>query len=116
MLTYSSDKNLAANLETITAARAREIIEMNKQGKKPLSLIEDHKHKETPKPVDLLAGADVSRFDKKNWKKKGGKPRGKAGKPETPNVPVGENTNKGNRKPRNKKPDNKPQNPNGKEA
>ena len=30
---YSTDKNLAANLETITAERAREIIAMNKKGR-----------------------------------------------------------------------------------
>lgn len=43
MCTYSTDKNLAANLETITAKRAKEIIAMNKQGDKPLSLLEDDK-------------------------------------------------------------------------
>ena len=63
MITYSTDKNLAANIETISAERAREIIEMNKRGEKPLSLQNDGKVKETPKPIDLLADADVSRFD-----------------------------------------------------
>lgn len=72
LCTYSSDKNLAANLETITAARAREIIMMNRQGNKPLSLQEDDKVKEEKKPVDLLADADLSRFDKSKRKKKGG--------------------------------------------
>ena len=62
--TYSSDKNLAANLETISAERAREIIEMNKQGIKPLSLLKDDRAKEPKKPADLLDGADISRFDK----------------------------------------------------
>ena len=37
--TYSTDKNLGANLEIISAARAKEIIEMNKRGEKPLSLL-----------------------------------------------------------------------------
>ena len=72
LCTYSSDKNLAANLETITAARAREIIMMNRQGNKPLSMQEDDKVKEEKKPVDLLADADLSRFDKSKRKKKGG--------------------------------------------
>ena len=35
LITYSTDKNLAANLETISAERAHAIIEMNKQGEKP---------------------------------------------------------------------------------
>ncbi|MDD6553570.1 MAG: regulatory iron-sulfur-containing complex subunit RicT [Prevotellaceae bacterium] len=63
MITYSTDKNLAANIETISADRAKEIIEMNKRGEKPLSLQNDGKAKEAPKPIDLLADADVSRFD-----------------------------------------------------
>lgn len=70
LCSYSSDKNLAANVETITADRAREIIAMNKRGEKPLSLLEDNKAKAVKKPVDLLADADVSRFDKAKKKKK----------------------------------------------
>ena len=70
MITYSSDKNLASNLETISAERAKEIIEMNKAGEKPLSLLENGKAKPVDKPVDLLAEADLSRFDKSKKKKK----------------------------------------------
>lgn len=73
LITYSSDKNLASNLETITADRAKEIIEMNRHGEKPLSLLENGKAKPSEKPVDLLAEADLSRFDKAKKKKKGGK-------------------------------------------
>lgn len=69
LCTYSTDKNIAANLETITAARARQIIEMNKRGEKPENLDEDGKT-ETEKPIDLLADTDVSRFDKARKKKK----------------------------------------------
>lgn len=69
MVTYSTDKNIAANLEVISAERANEIIEMNKQGEKPLSLQSNGKAKEQKKPVDLLAGADISRFDKAKRKK-----------------------------------------------
>lgn len=43
LITYSSDKNLASNLETISIERAKAIIEMNRQGEKPLSLLEDGK-------------------------------------------------------------------------
>lgn len=67
---YSTDKNLAANLETITAERAREIIAMNKKGEKPLSLQEDDKAKAVKKPIDLLADTDISRFDKAKKKKR----------------------------------------------
>ena len=69
LCTYSTDKNLGANTETITAKRAFEIIAMNKQGEKPLSLLENDKAKTEKKPVDLLADADVSRFDKAKKKK-----------------------------------------------
>lgn len=73
MVTYSTDKGVAANLETITAQRAKDIIEMNKQGEKPLSLTEDGNVSKGH--VDLLAGADISRFDKsKRKKKKGNRP------------------------------------------
>ncbi len=67
---YSTDKNLAANLETITVERAREIIAMNKKGEKPLSLQEDDKAKAVKKPIDLLADTDISRFDKAKKKKR----------------------------------------------
>ena len=70
LATYSTDKGIAANLETITADRARAIIEMNKRGEKPESLTEDGKNKGQEKPADLLADADISRFDKTKKKKK----------------------------------------------
>jgi cell fate regulator YaaT (PSP1 superfamily) len=78
LCTYSTDKNVAANLETISADRAREIIAMNKAGEKPLSLLGDNKTKTQKLPIDLLADADVSRFDKtkKKKKKKGNGPKG----------------------------------------
>jgi hypothetical protein len=70
LVTYSTDKNLAANLETITAERAKEVIEMNRRGEKPVSLQEDGNKKAEAKPhVDLAAG-DISRFDKAKKKKK----------------------------------------------
>lgn len=69
LCTYSTDKNIAANLETITAERARYIIEMNKRGEKPEELCENGKE-QTERPIDLLADTDVSRFDKSKKKKK----------------------------------------------
>lgn len=77
LITYSTDKNLAANLETISAERAHAIIEMNKQGEKPLSLLEDGTAKVEKKSLDLLEDADISRFDRSKRKRKGGnKPKG----------------------------------------
>lgn len=75
ILTYSTDKKQMANVETITVERAHEIIEMNKRGDKPLSLTNNGKAKQTNQPVDLLADADISRFDKNKKKKKGNKQR-----------------------------------------
>ena len=70
-ITYSTDKKIAANLETISTDRAKEIIDMNRRGVKPETILADGKKKETAKPIDLLAGADISRFDKsKNQKNK----------------------------------------------
>ena len=70
LCTYSTDKNLAVNLETISAERAKEIIEMNRQGEKPLSLLHNGQVKPVKKSIDLLAEADLSRFDKEKTNKK----------------------------------------------
>lgn len=71
LVTYSTDKNIASNLEVITAERAKEIIEMNRRGEKPVSLQKDGEGRETKKQhTDLLAGGDISRFDKAKKKKK----------------------------------------------
>ena len=70
IVTYSTDKRLAANLETISAERAQEIIEMNKCGEKPLKLTSDGTDTAPQKPKDLLADADIARFDKAKKKKK----------------------------------------------
>ena len=48
----------------------RAIIEMNRHGEKPLSLLENGKAKPVAKPIDLLAEAELSRFDKAKKKKK----------------------------------------------
>ena len=95
-ITYSTDKNMAANLETISAARARQIIDMNRHGEKPLTLQEDDKQREQNKPVDLLAGDSITRFDKAKKKKKKKKARPQAADNQQP---------KGNGQP---KADNRP--------
>ena len=71
IVTYSTDKNVASNLETITAARAKEVIEMNRRGEKPLSLQEDGTKPADTKPHSIdLSGGDINRFDKAKKKKK----------------------------------------------
>ncbi len=68
-VTYSTDKHMLANAETITAARAFEIIAMNKAGDKPQSLLSDEKKPGGERHKDLLAGTDISRFDKAKKRK-----------------------------------------------
>ena len=75
LVTYSTDKNIAANLETITAERAKQIIEMNRKGEKPESLQEDGNKKAPTGPVDLATQENINRFDRAKKKKKKKKPR-----------------------------------------
>ena len=75
LATYSTDKKIAANLETITAERAKEIVEMNKNGEKPQTLSGKQDQGGTTKSVDLLAGESITRFDKTKKKKKKNKRR-----------------------------------------
>lgn len=69
MVTYSSDRRMAANLTTITAERAMAVIAMNKEGEKPLSLQSETVVTESG-VVDLATQEDMNRFDKKKKKKK----------------------------------------------
>ena len=91
LITYSTDKNIAANLETISAERARKIIEMNKRGEKPESLHEDGKQRQSAKPnADLLANENISRFDKaKKKKKKNKQPKQQQQQPKGQKKPQG---------------------------
>ena len=76
LISYSTDKNIAANVETITSDRAKQIIEMNRKGEKPLSLLEDSGKKAPQGPIDLATQENIARFDraKKKKKKKSKKP------------------------------------------
>ena len=105
MITYSSDKHVAANLVEIPARRAFEVINMNRRGEKPEKLAEDGQV-EDKRPVDLLEQDNINRFDRaKKKKKKGGKgsasqakgsqPSKQEGKPENKPAPKQE----GNRQP-----------------
>lgn len=70
LITYSSDKNIPANLVTISGKRAFEIIGQNRRGIKPDSLLEETHRTEPKKPVDLLEQESLTRFDRR--KNKGG--------------------------------------------
>lgn len=75
LVTYSTDRRLAANLVTITAQRAREIIAMNRAGEKPEALCETEQA-ETKTHVDLAEQDDLTRFDKARGSRRRGRGRG----------------------------------------
>lgn len=70
-VTYSTDKRMAANTVTISAERAKEIIEMNKNGEKPMSLAADGAPAVSDVPHDLLEGESITRFDKSKRRRRG---------------------------------------------
>ena len=75
-VTYSTDAHHPANLESIPASRAREIIDMNRRGEKPLTL----GGKQSAMPVvevdyqNVVGQDDLTRFDKKKNKNNQGRP------------------------------------------
>ena len=73
-LTYSSDKRIPANLKTITARRAKQIIDMNKRGEKPETLLEDAAQN-SRQSADLLEQNNIERFDKAAARNQGKKRR-----------------------------------------
>ena len=97
MVTYSSDKNVAANLVTIPARRAFDILNMNRAGEKPDALDDTAASKAPARPVDLAEQDDLTRFDKR----KGGKKKHKSGN--------SHHSNRGNRPPRENHEENKHQ-------
>jgi len=68
-ITYSTDRHALVHEETISAARALEVISMNREGKKPLSLSEDGSSRDN-RPVDLLDQDNINRFDHAKKKKR----------------------------------------------
>ncbi len=70
LVTYSTDKRLASNLETISAQRAMEVFEMNKRGERPIELNDEEEEEVDNKPLDLIESEDITRFDKAKKKKK----------------------------------------------
>jgi cell fate regulator YaaT (PSP1 superfamily) len=74
-ITFSTDKNMAVNLVTISAQRAFDVIGLNKRGIKPHSLEADEKPQQPARhnAHDIL-GQDITRFDSTKKKKKKKKP------------------------------------------
>lgn len=103
MVTYSSDKNLAANLVTIHAKRAFAIMAMNRKGEKPETLLEGTGS--TPvKTVDLVEQESLTRFDKRKKKNRNRKEaakrpvaeNAKANRPQGDNAPENGRAEAGN--------------------
>ena len=92
-ITYSTDKRLAANLVTISAQRAHQIIELNKAGERPLYL-EEQGPQEPQRPIDLVEQEDLTRFDR-NRKKKNRKQRDRNERPSRGNQPIEGSANDG---------------------
>lgn len=78
-ITYSTDKNFAANTVTIPSERVYEIIRMNKNGQKPDSLIAGKDNNRPKKEYQDILDESVTRFDhmQKKKNKKNRNPNGK---------------------------------------
>ena len=76
-ITYSTDKVFAANVVTIPAERALEIIAMNRNGIKPESLRVEPEP-EAPEFITAVGDDSISRFDAPKRRKSHG--RGRKGK------------------------------------
>jgi cell fate regulator YaaT (PSP1 superfamily) len=66
MMSYSTSQNFAANIKTISAKRAKEIIAMNRKGSKPEILDDQLEETEKPVIVDYENGVgegSLTRFD-----------------------------------------------------
>ena len=110
LVTYSTDKHLAANLVTLTTARDFEIINMNRRGEKPQRL-ESGEAAEPAKPADLVEQESLTRFDKrrknKGKRKDNGNPRGSQSSKETQGAERREENAGKDRRNRNRGRDNK---------
>ena len=106
---YSTDKNVPANLVTIDADRAFEIIALNKAGEKPLTLQRDSESANTPASqyADILGQDSIARFDKKKKKRKPKQKQG-AQQPQGKRPNEGQETPAEPRKPKNQEQPRRP--------
>lgn len=105
-ITYSTDKQIAANLVTIPASRAFDVINMNKKGIKPIALEGDTKPEAPKRDAQDILAQDITRFDNVKKKKKKKKP---AGNGET--APNGNAAASSNEAPNNNRNNNRPSKP-----
>ena len=98
LISYSTTQNFGANVVTISAKRAKDIIAMNRKGQKP-EMLDDHSEEEVkPLVIDYENGVgqdSLTRFDTKK-KRSNGKPKNIKNNPpqiSEPN-PAGNNVNK----------------------
>lgn len=97
-ITYSTDKNGAANLIEISCDRAFEVIKLNRKGIKPESLLEEEQRIEKKKAnSDLLDQESVTRFDQNQNKNKKRRSRGRGSRKRRPP----QNKNQGNKNEQN---------------
>lgn len=91
-VTYSTDRKIPANLVTIDAKRAFEVMALNKQGIKPDSLLSEGQIQadEDNKVVDLAEQESLTRFDKskKRKKKKSGQQKQEKNQPGQEKAPA----------------------------
>ena len=100
-ITYSTDKSFAANLVTISANRAFDVINMNKKGMKPITLEADTKPQPPKRDAQDILGQDSgSRFDA-SLKKKKKKRNGNGNKENQPKETVTNAVSEGSSKPSN---------------
>ena len=85
LITYSTSKEMAANLVTISASRAFEVIALNKRGVRPDELDNDRKEEPVQKEFGDVVGQDsLTRFDKNKKKNTSQKKKKKPAKSKNP--------------------------------
>jgi Uncharacterized homolog of PSP1 len=94
-ITYSTSQNFGANLVTVSAKRAKEIISMNKRGAKPDVLADQLENEQKVVPVDYENGVgqdSLTRFDggkkRPNNKKRSNNPSNSSGSNNVRQQPV----------------------------
>lgn len=108
LITYSTDKNFVANAVTILTERAFEIINMNRKGTKPESLVPSESKPEAKQSNDLLDQDSLTRFDKR--KAANNNNRKKKKKKNTQNTQPNNNSKPQKTSPNNQNSENRHQN------